>query len=105
MSNTHLKLRPILDNVHLERLQPPARSAGGLILPGAFRQHEQRARVLAVGPGRWTSDGKTRIPPQVKVGDIVRLPYMRGADINEDGTQNGKALILHEEELLGVEES
>ena len=44
------------------------------------------ARVVAVGPGRYTQTGEM-IPVSVKVGDHVLLPNFGGEDIDIDGTK------------------
>ena len=62
-------------------------------------RYDLRGRVLAVGPGRYTSDG-VLIPVDVKVNDTVRLAPAKAIEAEFDGK---RVWITRERELLAVE--
>lgn len=70
------KIRPIRDFVLVQPLDEPEKTHSGLLyVPKTAKGKELRAKVLAVGPGRYLECGKL-IEPSVKVGDtILALEY------------------------------
>lgn len=64
------------DNVLLERDASHKVSAGGIVIPDAFQQKPKDCgRVVAIGPGRYSSKINGRLPMHVQLGDEVF--YMR----------------------------
>ena len=59
----------------------------------------QKGKVLAVGDGRITKDGKRR-PLQVKVGDSVLFTSYAGDEFKIDGEK--KVLLMREDDILAV---
>lgn len=57
-----------------------------------------QGKVLAVGDGRMTEDGK-RIPLDVKPGNLILFGKYSGQEIKLDGTEY---LIVKEDEVLAV---
>lgn len=92
------KLRPLHDRVLVERLEAAdEKTAGGIIIPDAAKEKAQIGRVLAVGPGRTTPDGKL-IPCSVKEGDRVFFGKYAGTEADQG------LLIIREDEILGIVE-
>lgn len=60
-----------------------------------------RGRILAVGPGRMTSDG-VLIESEVQVNDMVRLAPAKAIEAIFD---NKRVWITRERELLAVEDA
>ena len=71
---------------------------GGIIIPDTAKEKPQEAKVLAVGPGRMTDDGKVQ-PMDVKVGDKVVFGKYAGTEVKVDGDD---LLIIREDDVLGV---
>lgn len=111
-------LRPLDDQVVLLRVKND-RSEGGIIIPDqALDRASTFWRVLAVGPGRLfqgslttyeDSDGnKTpRIPPAVKVGDLVAMipaAHLKGGeiDLTDDNGVRQRVLVIHEDAIVAV---
>ncbi|OGZ08252.1 MAG: hypothetical protein A3D65_02780 [Candidatus Lloydbacteria bacterium RIFCSPHIGHO2_02_FULL_50_13] len=94
---------PIADRVLIKPLESKgeATTASGIILPGKeSNEKHERGEVVAVGPGRLSSEGK-RIAMEVKKGDVVW--FKRGYDA-EEVKVNGEELILTSEgNILAVE--
>ena len=65
-----MKLKPLHDRVLIEVLDSSEKTAGGIIIPDSAQEKPQEGKVVAVGGGSKTEDGKI-IPMDVKVGDKV----------------------------------
>ncbi len=67
-----LPLRPLHDRVFVRRVEPPKKTAGGIIIPATAKDRNEtfHGEVLAVGPGFLMDNGKTRYS-DCKVGDHV----------------------------------
>jgi chaperonin GroES len=91
------KIRPLYDRVLIQRLEDDNKTPGGLYIPENAKEKAQTGKVVSVGSGRLTPDGRA-VPMQVKVGDTVFFGKYSGTDA---GTNH---LIIREEEILGVVE-
>jgi chaperonin GroES len=90
------KFRPLFDRVLVQRLDDIAeKTVGGIIIPDAAKEKAQIGKVLAVGPGRMTPEGKT-IPCSVKVGDKVFFSKYAGTEAEQE------LLVIREDEILGI---
>jgi chaperonin GroES len=93
-----MAIKPLDDRIVIRSLEAEEKSAGGILLPDTAKEKPQRAKVLAVGAGRLTDEGK-RIPLDVKVGDTVLFGKYAGTEVK----WNGEDLkILRESEVLAV---
>ncbi len=92
-------LKPLGDRVLVKPSQEEEKTKGGIVLPDTAREKPQKGEVVAVGPGKLLDDGK-RLPPEVKVGDVVIFSKYGGTEIKVDGEEY---LILHESDILAVE--
>ena len=96
-----MALRPLQDRLLVKRLEEKEQVQGGIIIPDTAKEKPQEAKVLAVGPGRVTEDGKLQ-PIEVKVGDTVVFGKYSGTEVKIDGDE---LLIIREDDVLGVLES
>jgi chaperonin GroES len=62
------------------------------------KEKPQEGKVIAVGKGKVTEDGKV-LPVDVKVGDRVLFGKYAGSDVKVDGKEY---LIMREDDILGV---
>lgn len=97
---TKRMLRPMGDRVVVVRNEVTEKSPGGLFIPVNSQEKSLEARVVAVGPGKPTSDGWTEVA--VNIGDNVLVGKFAGTEINIDGTEY---LILREDDIIGVFEN
>ena len=66
-----MKIKPLEDRVVIQPLEDEKqKSTGGIIIPDTAKEKPQQGKVVAIGPGKVTDEGKT-IKPKVKVGDRV----------------------------------
>ncbi len=91
-----VKLDPLGDRVVVKPSTKEEVTKGGIVIPDTAKEKPQEGEVVAVGPGKMTEDGK-RIPPDVKVGDIVIYAKYGGTEIKE-GDED--LIILRESDIL-----
>jgi chaperonin GroES len=95
-----MNVRPLRDRILVKRVEEEEQRVGGIIIPDTAKEKPQVAKVISVGTGRITDEGKT-IPLDVKVGDHVLIGKYAGTEIKLDGVEH---LIVREDEVLGVVE-
>ena len=93
-----MKFRPLHDRVVVERIDPEARTAGGIIIPYTAMEKPQQGKVVGVGPGGRDESGKL-IPVDVRVGDRVLFGKWSGTEVMIDGVEY---LIMKESDIMGV---
>lgn len=74
-----MKINPTSDRVIVEEIKK-TQTEGGIYLPDRAVKEPQRARVLAVGPGRRNSEGE-HLPMAVEEGDIVYVGMYSGDEV------------------------
>jgi chaperonin GroES len=97
-----MQIKPLGDRVVVEREQAKETTAGGIVLPDTAKDKPQKGKVLAVGDGRTTKDGKKR-ELQVKVGDHVLFTSYAGDEFKMNGDK--KVLLMREDDILAVIEA
>ena len=96
--NAKLGIRPLEDRVVIKRDEENDRTSGGIVLPDSARGKINRGKVVAVGDGKLTDEGK-RVPLQVKLGDQVLFGKFGGDEIEFDEQEY---LLIREGEILAV---
>ena len=92
-----MKIRPLGDRIVVEPIEADEVSEGGIVLPDTAKEKPQRAKVVAVGPGKRLENGN-RAEPAVKEGDEVLYGKYSGTEV-KIGDQ--EYLILRESDILG----
>ena len=95
-----MKFRPLHDRVVVERINPDARSTGGIIIPDAAQEKPSQGEIIAMGPGGRDESGK-QIPMDLKMGDRVLFGKWSGTEIKVGGVEY---LIMKESDIMGVVE-
>ncbi len=93
-----MKIRPLQDRVIVKRLEEEEKTKGGIIIPDTAKEKPQEGKVIAVGKGKMTEDGKL-IPLDVKAGDRILFGKYSGTEVKIEGEEH---LIMREEDILGV---
>ncbi len=96
-----MKFRPLYDRILVERVESEEVTKGGIILPDTAKEKPQQGKIIAVGSGKRTEDGKI-IPLELKAGDTILFGKYSGSEIKIEGTQY---LIMKEDDVLGLVES
>ena len=91
-----MKFRPLHDRVLIEVLDSEEKTAGGIIIPDTAKEKPQEGKVVAVGSGARTEDGK-RIPMEVSVGDIVVYSKYAGTEYKVGTIEY---LVVRDEDIL-----
>src|SRR5213593_2840190 len=91
-------LRPLHDRVLVKRLEEQDEKHGSLIIPDTAKEKPQEGKVIAVGTGKVTDDGKT-LPLAVKAGDRILFGKYSGSEVKIDGEEY---LIMKEDDVLGI---
>ncbi len=91
-----MKINPLDDRVVVRPNEAEETTAGGIVLPDAAKEKQQRGTVLAVGPGRLLDSGE-RSAISVKIGDQVLFGKYGGTEIEIDGEE---VKILRESDIL-----
>lgn len=94
-----MKIRPLADNVLIEPLKEEEKTKAGILLPDtAEKERPEQGRVIALGPGKRTNEGKI-IAPEVKPGDRVLFTKYGP---NEIKVNNKEYLIAKEDDILAI---
>ena len=91
-----VKLQPLADRVLVKPIEKEEMTKSGIYLPDTAKEKPQEGKVLAVGPGKMTDDGK-RIVMDLKVGDTVIYAKYGGTEIKIDEEE---LIILRESDIL-----
>jgi len=93
-----MKFRPLHDRVLIEVLDSEEKTSGGIIIPDTAKEKPQEGKVVAIGSGARTEDGKI-IPMDVKVGDLVLFGKWSGTEVKIDGKEYS---IMKESDIMGI---
>src|SRR4051794_26344454 len=96
-----MKFRPLHDRVIVQRVEPDAKSAGGIIIPDTAQEKPSEGEIIAVGRGGRDESG-TLIPMDLKAGDRVLFGKWSGTEVKLDGVDY---LIMKESDVMGVIEA
>ena len=99
MAAKKVTIKPLANRVLVTRLEEEVQTtAGGIIVPDTAKEKPQRGKVVAVGPGRMTEEGK-RVSVDVKVGDEILFGKWSGSEITIDGEEY---LFMKDDDILAV---
>jgi chaperonin GroES len=90
------KIEPLGDRVVIKPTPQEEVSKGGIVLPDTAKEKPQEGKIIAVGPGRLTEEGK-RIAMDVKKGDKVIYSKYAGTELKLDGEE---LIIMREGDIL-----
>lgn len=96
-----LSLRPLGDRVIVQRLEQEETLKGGIILPDTAKKKQEMAKVIAIGSGKTTDDGKT-LPIPVKVGDTILMDKYSGQEVTIDDEE---VIVLRADDIIATIES
>jgi len=95
----NIKIKPLSDHILIEPIKEEEKTKAGILLPEtAEKEKPEQGRVLAVGPGRKTNEGKI-IPLEVKPGQKVLFTKYGPSEIKIEGKEY---LIAREEDILAI---
>ena len=93
-----MKIRPLHDRILIKRLEEQEQKKGGIIIPDTAKEKPQEGKVIAVGNGKVSDEGK-KIPLDVKAGDKILFGKYSGSEVKIDDEEY---LIKREEDVLAI---
>lgn len=93
-----VKLQPLADRVVVKPMEREEKTKSGIYLPDTAKEKPQEGKIIAVGPGRLSEEGK-RIAVDVKVGDTVIYAKYGGTEIKIDDEE---LMILRAGDILAT---
>lgn len=93
-----MNIKPLHDRIIVERIEEETKTAGGLIIPDTAKEKPQQGKVVAVGKGKVTEDGKV-LAMDVKEGDRILFGKYSGTEVKLDGKE---FLIMREDDVHGI---
>ena len=95
---TKTTLRPLHDRVLVKRIEEEEARRDGIIIPDTAKEKPQEGKVIAVGTGKVTEDGRKR-SLEVKTGDRILFGKYSGSEVK---FHDQEYLIMKEEDVLGI---
>ncbi len=93
-----MKFKPLHDRVLVKRVEQDAKSSGGIIIPDTVQEKPMEGKVIAVGSGARSEDGKIT-PLDVKAGDKILFGKWSGTEVTIDGDE---LIIMKESDIMGI---
>lgn len=93
-------LKPLSDRVVIEVAKEEEKTIGGIVLASAAKEKPQTGTIIAVGEGRILDNG-TKVPTEVKVGDVVMFEKYAGTEVKYDGKEY---LIVAGKDIIAIVE-
>lgn len=93
-----MNLKPLGDRVVVKAAEAEEKTASGLILADTAKEKPVKGTVIAVGEGRFKDDG-TRVPVDVKAGDVVIYSKYGGTEVKVEGVEY---LILRADDIYAI---
>lgn len=93
-----MNLRPLQDRILVKRVEQENTTKGGIIIPDSAKEKPAEGKVIAVGNGKMSDDGK-RVALDIKSGDRILFGKYAGTEVKIDGEEY---LIMREDDVLGV---
>ncbi len=93
-----MNIRPLQDRILVKRIEEEETTEGGIIIPDTAKEKPIEGKVIAVGKGKVSEDGKVR-PLDVKKGDRILFGKYAGTEVKIEGEEH---LIMREDDVLGV---
>jgi len=94
-----MNIKPLSDHILIEPVLESEKTKTGIFLPDtASKEKSEEGKVVAVGPGRRTDEGKV-IEMSIKVGDKVLFSKYGPNEIKVGGKEY---LIAKEEDILAI---
>lgn len=92
------KIKPLGDRVLVEPIEEKEVKKGGIIIPDTAKEKPMEAKVIALGTGKTTEEGK-KLPFEVKEGDRVLISKYGGTEIKIDDKEYK---ILNSDDILAI---
>ena len=89
---------PLGDKIVILPQEEGEQQYGNIIIPDAGKEKPEMGKVLAVGPGRISTDG-TLIPNRIEVGTTIIVPKFGAQTVV---VENETYIVASENDVLGI---
>jgi len=93
-----MQIKPLSNYIFVETFNEDKTTKSGIFIPASVEEKPIMGKVIAVGPGKTTDDGKL-IPLNVKVGDQVLFTKYTPNEIKIDEKEY---LAVREDDILAI---
>ena len=93
-----MKIRPLHDRILVTRVEEQEVGRGRIIIPDTAKEKPHEGKVVAVGNGKVTEEGK-RIALNVQVGDRILFGKYSGSEVKIEDVEY---VIMREEDVFAV---
>ncbi len=94
-----MDIQPLADRIVVKPLDAQEVTKGGIVLPDTAKEKPQEGKVVAVGKGKVTEEGKVKAL-EVRVGDRILYGKYSGTEITTKEGQD--LLIMREDDVFAV---
>ena len=94
-----MDIQPLADRIVVRPLDAQEVTKGGIVLPDTAKEKPQEGKVVAVGKGKVTEEGKLKAL-EVRVGDRILYGKYSGTEITTKKRQ--ELLIMREDDVFAV---
>ena len=91
-----MRVKTLYDRLIVKMIDAENTLKSGLVIPDNNSEKPNQGKVVAIGDGRLTFDGKI-LPARIKVGDIVMYNKFAGHPIKVDGED---FIVIKEDDVL-----
>ena len=93
-----MQIKPLSNYIFVETFNEDKTTKSGIFIPASVEEKPIMGKVIAVGPGKTTDDGKL-IPLNVRVGDQVLFTKYTPNEIKIDEKEY---LAVREDDILAI---
>ena len=93
-----MNIRLLHDRILVTRTAEQERARGGIVIPDSAKEKPQEGKVVAVGSGKLSDDGK-KIAMDVQAGDRVLFGRHAGSEVKID---DGDYVIMREDDVFAI---
>ncbi|MDD4816816.1 MAG: co-chaperone GroES [Victivallaceae bacterium] len=93
-----VNVKPLGDRVLLEIVESADQVRGGIFIPDTAKEKPQEYKVIALGTGKLDDKG-SKIPFDVKEGDIVLTSRYGGTEVKYDGKEYK---VIGQDDILAI---
>lgn len=94
-----MNIKPLHDRVVVRQVEEKKETASGILLPGSAQEQENLGEVVAVGPGKASSNGSI-VAMSVKVGDKVMFGQYSGQEVKNEAGETLK--VMREDDIIAI---
>lgn len=93
-----MNIKPLSNHIFVETFNEEKTTKGGIFIPVSSEEKPMMGKIIAVGPGKTTDEGKL-IPLNVKVGDKILFTKYTPNEVKVDEKEY---LVIREDDVLAI---